>query len=117
MTTRRSCQHPQQAGGPSFRHPQAFRSPRADARGGSAAGHRPAREIDRHRCHGLYDRTPGFSAFVLDEGTVYHTYATTARGGEFLMGYYGILDRAPKGSGEYDASEFWIRRHDEYDQD
>jgi predicted dithiol-disulfide oxidoreductase (DUF899 family) len=48
---------------------------------------------------------------------VYHTYATTARGGEFLMGYYGILDRAPKGRREYDASEFWIRRHDEYDQD
>jgi predicted dithiol-disulfide oxidoreductase (DUF899 family) len=46
-----------------------------------------------------------------------HTYATTARGGEFLMGYYGILDRAPKGRREYDASEFWIRRHDEYDQD
>jgi len=28
---------------------------------------------------------------------VYQTYGTTARGLEFLMGYYGILDRAPKG--------------------
>lgn len=66
---------------------------------------------------GYMTEIPGVSASVLDEGTVYHTYATTARGGEFLMGYYGILDRAPKGRGEYDASEFWIRRHDEYDQD
>src|SRR5262249_18365610 len=28
----------------------------------------------------------GFSAFVLDEGAVYHTYSTGARGVEFLMG-------------------------------
>jgi predicted dithiol-disulfide oxidoreductase (DUF899 family) len=33
---------------------------------------------------------------------------------EFLMGYYPILDRAPKGRDERDSSEFWIRRHDEY---
>ncbi|MCD6033852.1 MAG: thioredoxin [Thermomicrobiales bacterium] len=58
---------------------------------------------------------PGFSAFVLDDGTVYQTYATTDRGVEFLMGYYGILDRAPKGRDEGDAFQVWIRRHDEYD--
>jgi predicted dithiol-disulfide oxidoreductase (DUF899 family) len=56
----------------------------------------------------------GFSAFVLDDGTVYQTYATTGRGIEFLMGYYGILDRAPKGRDEGDAWQMWIRRHDEY---
>jgi predicted dithiol-disulfide oxidoreductase (DUF899 family) len=56
----------------------------------------------------------GFSAFVLDDGTVYQTYATTGRGVEFLMGYYGILDRAPKGRDEGDAWQVWIRRHDEY---
>ncbi len=56
----------------------------------------------------------GFSAFVLDDGTVYQTYATTGRGIEFLMGYYGILDRAPKGRDEGDAWQVWIRRHDEY---
>jgi predicted dithiol-disulfide oxidoreductase (DUF899 family) len=56
----------------------------------------------------------GFSAFVLDDGTVYQTYATTARGVEFLMGYYGILDRAPKGRDEGDEWQVWIRRHDEY---
>jgi predicted dithiol-disulfide oxidoreductase (DUF899 family) len=57
----------------------------------------------------------GFSAWVLDEGTVYQTYATTGRGVEFLMGYYGILDRTPKGRDEGDAFQVWIRRHDEYD--
>jgi predicted dithiol-disulfide oxidoreductase (DUF899 family) len=56
----------------------------------------------------------GFSAFVLDDGAVYQTYATTGRGIEFLMGYYGILDRAPKGRDEGEAWQVWIRRHDEY---
>ena len=57
----------------------------------------------------------GFSAFVLDDGAVYHTYSTGARGVEFLMGYYPILDRAAKGRDEGDAFQVWIRRHDEYD--
>jgi predicted dithiol-disulfide oxidoreductase (DUF899 family) len=37
---------------------------------------------------------------------------------EFLMGYYPILDRAPKGRDEGDlrapAAILWLRRHDEY---
>jgi predicted dithiol-disulfide oxidoreductase (DUF899 family) len=56
----------------------------------------------------------GFSAFVRDNGVVYHTYSTTGRGVEFLMGYYPILDRAPKGRDEDEAWQLWIRRHDEY---
>jgi predicted dithiol-disulfide oxidoreductase (DUF899 family) len=63
---------------------------------------------------GYLTEGPGFSAFVLDDGTVHQTYTTTARGLEFLMGYYPILDRAPKGRDETDASQVWIRRHDEY---
>jgi predicted dithiol-disulfide oxidoreductase (DUF899 family) len=59
----------------------------------------------------------GFSSFVLDDGAVYQTYATTGRGVEFLMGYYGILDRAPKGRDEGEAWQVWIRRHDEYESD
>jgi predicted dithiol-disulfide oxidoreductase (DUF899 family) len=55
------------------------------------------------------------SAFALADGTVYHTYSTDARGLEFLMGYYPILDRAPMGRNEDDSFEFWIRRHDEYE--
>jgi predicted dithiol-disulfide oxidoreductase (DUF899 family) len=30
------------------------------------------------------------------------------------MGYYPILDRTPKGRDESDASQVWLRRHDEY---
>jgi predicted dithiol-disulfide oxidoreductase (DUF899 family) len=56
----------------------------------------------------------GFSAFVRADGAVYHTYSTTGRGVEFLMGYYPILDRAPKGRDEGDEWQVWIRRHDEY---
>ena len=63
---------------------------------------------------GYLTEGPGFSAFVLDDGTVYQTYTTTARGLEFLMGYYPILDRAPKGRDESDAFQVWLRRHDEY---
>jgi predicted dithiol-disulfide oxidoreductase (DUF899 family) len=54
------------------------------------------------------------SAFALQDGAVYQTYTTTARGLEFLMGYYSILDRAPKGRDEDDGFQLWIRRHDEY---
>jgi predicted dithiol-disulfide oxidoreductase (DUF899 family) len=33
------------------------------------------------------------------------------------MGYYLILDRAPKGRDEGAAWQVWLRRHDEYQQD
>jgi predicted dithiol-disulfide oxidoreductase (DUF899 family) len=56
----------------------------------------------------------GATAFTLEDGAVYETYATTFRGVEFLMPYYPILDRAPKGRDEGDAWQTWIRRHDEY---
>jgi predicted dithiol-disulfide oxidoreductase (DUF899 family) len=57
---------------------------------------------------------PGVSVFTLQDGAVYQTYGTTWRGVEFLMGYYPILDRTPKGRDEGDAFQTWIRRHDEY---
>jgi predicted dithiol-disulfide oxidoreductase (DUF899 family) len=61
---------------------------------------------------------PASNVFALDDGAVYHAYSTIGRGVEFLMGYYPILDRAPKGRDEGDseapASLLWIRRHDEY---
>jgi predicted dithiol-disulfide oxidoreductase (DUF899 family) len=66
---------------------------------------------------GYLTESQGFSAFTLDNGAVYHTYSTGARGVEFLMGYYPILDRAPKGRDEGDGFQLWIRRHDEYDSE
>jgi predicted dithiol-disulfide oxidoreductase (DUF899 family) len=63
---------------------------------------------------GYLTERQGFSAFVLENGAVYQTYSAGARGVEFLMGYYGMLDRTPKGRDEGDAFQVWIRRHDEY---
>ena len=56
---------------------------------------------------------PGMSAFVLEDGVVYHAYSTYARGLDGLWGMYQWLDRAPKGRNE---TGVWWRRHDEYDQ-
>ena len=66
---------------------------------------------------GYMTESPGFSAFVRDGETVYHTYSTTWRGLEFVMGYYPILDRAPKGRDEGEAWQLWLRRHDEYESE
>src|SRR5579863_8114465 len=54
---------------------------------------------------------PGMSAFVLEDGVVYHTYSTYARGLDGLWGAYQWLDRAPKGRNE---TGYWWHRHDEY---
>ena len=54
---------------------------------------------------------PGMSAFVLEDGAVYHTYSTYARGLDGLWGMYQWLDRAPRGRNE---SGVWWRRRDEY---
>jgi predicted dithiol-disulfide oxidoreductase (DUF899 family) len=63
---------------------------------------------------GYMSEGPGMSAFALADGAVYHTYSCYSRGAEFLMHYYPVLDRAPKGRNEGDLSEVWLRRHDEY---
>jgi predicted dithiol-disulfide oxidoreductase (DUF899 family) len=56
---------------------------------------------------------PGLSAFVLEDGVVYHTYSTYARGLDGLWGMYQWLDRAPLGRNE---TGLWFRRHDEYNR-
>ena len=56
---------------------------------------------------------PGMSAFVIEDGIVYHSYSTFARGLDGLWGMYQWLDRAPKGRNE---AGMWWRRHDEYDR-
>jgi predicted dithiol-disulfide oxidoreductase (DUF899 family) len=67
---------------------------------------------------GYLTEAPGFSTFARsDDGTVYHTYTTTWRGLEFVMGYYLILDHAPNGRDEGDNWQIWIRRHNEYGSD
>lgn len=54
---------------------------------------------------------PGMSAFVLEDGVVYHTYSAYARGLDGLWGAYQWLDRAPRGRNE---TGVWWRRRDEY---
>jgi len=63
---------------------------------------------------GYLTESPGFSAFALGDGAIYHTYSVGARGVEFLMSYYAILDRVPKGRDEGDEWQMWLRRQDEY---
>jgi predicted dithiol-disulfide oxidoreductase (DUF899 family) len=54
---------------------------------------------------------PGVSAFVLEDGVVYHSYSAYARGVDSLWGMYQWLDRAPKGRNE---TGVWWRHHDAY---
>jgi predicted dithiol-disulfide oxidoreductase (DUF899 family) len=63
---------------------------------------------------GYMTERQALSSFALSDGIVYHTYSAYARGVEIVMGFYALLDRAPKGRNEGDSTEFWIRRHDEY---
>jgi predicted dithiol-disulfide oxidoreductase (DUF899 family) len=55
---------------------------------------------------------PGLSAFVLEDGIVYHTYSSYERGLDAVWGMYPWLDRAPLGRNE---TGLWWRRHDGYD--
>lgn len=59
---------------------------------------------------------PGLSAFYKnDQGEIFHTYSSYARGPEEIIGTLMILDRAPLGRNESGTMNF-VRRHDEYDQ-
>ena len=64
---------------------------------------------------GYVTEQPGLSVYTLDDGAIYRTYVTTARGLEGPgMAYYALLDRTPKGRDEPADEALWIRRHDEY---
>jgi predicted dithiol-disulfide oxidoreductase (DUF899 family) len=63
------------------------------------------------------DELPGVSAFFKDDdGAIYHTYSTYARGGEMFLTVYGWLDAAPKGRNEPKQGSLgeWVKRHDRY---
>jgi len=64
----------------------------------------------------INDELPGLSVFYKDEnGDVFHTYSTYARGLDSLVGAYNFLDLVPKGRDENPNSTMdWVRRHDEY---
>ena len=62
------------------------------------------------------EEAPGLSAFIKQDGAVFHTYSSYARGLDILVGAYNFLDMAPKGRDEDGLpwSMAWVRRHDEY---
>jgi predicted dithiol-disulfide oxidoreductase (DUF899 family) len=62
-----------------------------------------------------FDELPGLSVFCKDEnGDVFHTYSSYARGNEEVIGAFIYLDITPKGRNETEIMD-WVRRHDEYD--
>ena len=56
---------------------------------------------------------PGMSAFALENGVVYHTYSTYARG---LDGLWRVPLARPRPQGAQRGAGIWWRRHDEYDK-
>ena len=75
---------------------------------GVPAGHAAMCGVDlRTYLHEL----PGMSAFAMEDGAIYHTYSTYARGLDALWGMYPWLDRAPLGRNENGP---WWKRRDEY---
>jgi predicted dithiol-disulfide oxidoreductase (DUF899 family) len=61
----------------------------------------------------------GRSVFYKDEnGGIFHTYSSYARGGDLMLGTYNILDLMPKGRNETGPNHNltdWVRHHDRYD--
>ncbi|NNE41582.1 MAG: DUF899 family protein [Marinicaulis sp.] len=60
---------------------------------------------------------PGISVFAKDDnGKVYHTYSTYARGLDMLNGAYHMIDLTPKGraSEKEHGNMHWLKRRDQY---
>jgi predicted dithiol-disulfide oxidoreductase (DUF899 family) len=63
-----------------------------------------------------FSEREGISVFGKNEdGEVFHTYSTYARGIDMVNGTYQFLDLVPKGRDEPAGDpQFWVRRHDQY---
>jgi predicted dithiol-disulfide oxidoreductase (DUF899 family) len=69
------------------------------------------REIDGKDA---FNELPGLSVFYKNEnGEVFHTYSSYARGLDILLGAYHFLDMTPNGRNEKHSMS-WIKRNDEY---
>jgi predicted dithiol-disulfide oxidoreductase (DUF899 family) len=64
------------------------------------------------------EELPGVSVFYKDDnGGIFHTYSSYARGGDILLGAYNYLDLTPKGRNETGPAHNltdWVRHHDRY---
>lgn len=66
----------------------------------------------------VVDEMSGRSVFYKDEnGQIYHTYSSFARGGELFLTSYAFLDITPKGRDETINGNLtdWVRHHDRYE--
>ena len=63
------------------------------------------------------EEAPGLSAFLKQDGQIYHTYSCYSRGLDALNSAYQVLDLMPKGRDEDDLpfSMAWVNFHDCYD--
>jgi len=106
------------SGGSDFNRDIGFHATREELAPFLAGPIPPTVEVNAEMCGtdvgGYVSEGPGMSVYVLSDGTVYRTYVTTARGLEFGLAYYGLLDRTPKGRQEAPDQALWVRRHDEY---
>ena len=95
-----------------------FANPEEKVRGWLAGGVPPLAARNAEECGtgpaGYLSESPVMTTYALADGKVYMTYSTTARGLEFMMGYYAFLDRVPAGRNEADEGQMWLHRHDEY---
>ena len=95
-----------------YEHEKPFKPP-AEKEGAPASGETLFARMTGTDVATYTRERPGMSAFVLEDGAIYHTYSAYARGLDAMWGMYQWLDRAPLGRNEKGV---WFRRHDEYDQ-
>src|SRR4051812_3350485 len=65
------------------------------------------------------EEAPGLSVFAKQDGAIFHTYSTYARGLDMLNYAYQLLDLVPQGrdEGGLEFTMAWLRRRDEYGKD
>lgn len=91
-----------------FRH-----KPKFEWRSGGNAVERAFAEMAGTDVPTYHRERPGMSAFIREDGAIYHTYSTYSRGVDGIWAMYAWLDRAPKGRNE--AGGPWWRHHDRYE--
>ena len=75
----------------------------------------PSGEYNYAHYEGDETELPGLSVFFKDdEGEIFHTYSSYARGLDILVGTYNFLDLMPLGRNE-DGTMDWVRHHDRYE--
>jgi predicted dithiol-disulfide oxidoreductase (DUF899 family) len=72
-------------------------------------------EYNYHAFPWSLSEAPGISVFLKNDGKLYHTYSTYARGLDMLNVAYHYMDLVPKGRDEDDKGQGgWLHRRDEY---